>query len=239
MPSANPAPGWRDSGVRSTDAGGTLHSVGNTGHCWASAITGSNADFLAFDPNWLHPQYYYSRGYGRQLRCLQVPLGTRTGQPLPQAEDGDAKHRDSFEKKFSARDSPPFSAQCRLVETGGRRHPRRKAAISRSRSSDLRWRRPKNKLRVRFLLHTAASGPNASPLRVAASGLCGENPSFQVPSGTSPRPGWPRPARPYGVQIPNWPTNFRAPGPKNCSAPPLRPTVSVRALGEILLEQLS
>ena len=79
MPSANPAPGWRDSGVRSTDAGGTLHSVGNTGHCWASAITGSNADFLAFDPNWLHPQYYYSRGYGRQLRCLQVPLGTRTG----------------------------------------------------------------------------------------------------------------------------------------------------------------
>ncbi len=79
MPSANPAPGWRDSGVRSTDAGGTLHSVGNTGHCWASAITGSDVDFLAFDPNWLHPQYYYSRGYGRQLRCLQVPLGTRTG----------------------------------------------------------------------------------------------------------------------------------------------------------------
>ncbi len=32
----------------------------------------------------------------------------------------------------------------RLVETGGRRHPRRKAAISRLRSSDLRWRRPKN-----------------------------------------------------------------------------------------------
>ncbi len=79
MPSANPAPGWRDSGVRSTDAGDTLHSVGNTGHCWASAITGSDVDFLAFDPNWLHPQYYYSRGYGRQLRCLQVPLGTRTG----------------------------------------------------------------------------------------------------------------------------------------------------------------
>ncbi len=101
----------------------------------------------------------------------------------------DALHRDMFGKKFSDRDSPPFSAQCRLVETGGRRHPRRKAAIFHSRSSDLRWRRPKNKLRVRFLLHTAASGPNASPLRVAASGLCGENPSFQVPRGT---PGLPR-----------------------------------------------
>ncbi len=39
---------------------------------------------------------------------------------------------------------PPFSAHCRLEEAGGRRHPRRKAAISRSRSSDLRWRRPKH-----------------------------------------------------------------------------------------------
>ncbi len=42
-------------------------------------------------------------------------------------------------------------------------------------------------------------------------------------------PGWRRLAHSYGVQIPNWPTNFRAPGPKNCSAPLLRPTVSVRA----------
>ena len=41
-------------------------------------------------------------------------------------------------------DRAPFSAHSRLVEAGGRRHPRRKAAISRLRSSDLRWRRPKN-----------------------------------------------------------------------------------------------
>ncbi len=46
---------------------------------------------------------------------------------------------------------------------------------------------------------------------------------------SSRRRGWRRLAHSYGVQIPNWPTNFRAPGPKNCSAPLLRPTVSVRA----------
>ena len=48
--------------------------------------------------------------------------------------------------------------------------------------------------------------------------LCKEKPSPRVPSGTSPRPGWRRLARPYRSQFPNWPTNARTPNPKNCSA---------------------
>ncbi len=49
-----------------------------------------------------------------------VPLGTRTGQPLPQAEDGDAKHRDWLSPKLG-RDFPMTADAT----------PRRKAAISR------------------------------------------------------------------------------------------------------------
>ena len=50
--------------------------------------------------------------------------------------------------------------------------------------------------------------------------------------------GWRRLAHSYGVQIPYLLTNARTPGPKNCSAPPLRPTVIVRAPGEIIPDKL-
>ncbi len=60
------------------------------------------------------------------------PLGRRCSTSRPR--------NCSAQQFLSARLFP----HSRLVETGGRRHPRRKAAISRLRSSDLRWRRPKN-----------------------------------------------------------------------------------------------
>ncbi len=61
-------------------------------------------------------------------------------------------------------------------------------------------------------------------LRAAASGLCGENPSFRVPSGTSRRRGWRRLAHSYGVQIPYLLTNARTPGPKNRAPQQTAPT---------------
>ena len=55
--------------------------------------------------------------------------------------------------------------------------------------------------------------------------LCKEKPSPRVPSGTSPRPGWRRLARPYGSQLFYLQPNSRTPGLKNF----IRPTVSGRA----------
>ena len=53
-----------------------------------------------------------------------VPLGTRTGQPPPQAEAGDAKHRDGFRRYFrpKARPSSP---------DGGHRYPTQQACAAR------------------------------------------------------------------------------------------------------------
>ena len=77
-------------------------------------------------------------------------------------------------------------------------------------------------------------------LRAAASGLCGENPSFRVPSGTSRRRGWRRLARPVGSQFPNRLTKPQASDPsKTTSSHPFpRPTILDRAPGEILPFQL-
>ena len=47
------------------------------------------------------------------------------------------------------------------------------------------------------------------------AGLCKEKPNLRVSSGTSPRPGWRRLARPYGSQLFSWQTNSGRPAQNN------------------------
>ncbi len=64
--------------------------------------------------------------------------------------------------------------------------------------------------RPRSILESSSESPPAV--------LCREKPSPRVPSGTEPRPGWRRLARPKGSQLSYWPPNSRAPDSKNYSA---------------------
>ena len=81
-PSDTPAPGFRDGGYN--QGYGVLWYVGYGGYCWSSTGSGAYARFLYFNYGFLARQTNKTPGgRGFQLRCLQVPLGTRTGLCLP------------------------------------------------------------------------------------------------------------------------------------------------------------
>ncbi len=78
----HPAPGFRDAG--NNKRYGTWYRVGYGGYSWSSTGAGAYARFLYFNYGFLARQTNKTPGgRGFQLRCLQVPLGTRTGLCLP------------------------------------------------------------------------------------------------------------------------------------------------------------
>lgn len=66
-----PAPGFRDSGIRGSSAGGTLHYVGDYGFSWSSSFTGTRTYYLELRCDWLAPNSGNTRAIGLQMRCLQ------------------------------------------------------------------------------------------------------------------------------------------------------------------------
>ena len=72
-------------------------------------------------------------------------------------------------------------------------------------------------------------------MRVAASGLCGENPSFRVPSGTSRRAGVAATRATLRVAISQLADQFSGARPEKL----LRPTVIDRAPWEIIPDKLT
>ena len=60
-----PAPGYR------TNVSGELYHVGSNGYGWASSYQESSSYYLAFQYDWLNPNFLSRRAYGIQLRCLQ------------------------------------------------------------------------------------------------------------------------------------------------------------------------
>ncbi len=66
-----PAPGFRDSGGRGTDAAGKLWLLGSAGYAWSSSVTGPDAYRLDFYYLGIIPHSSYTRAIGFPLRCLQ------------------------------------------------------------------------------------------------------------------------------------------------------------------------
>ena len=98
---------------------------------------------------------------------------------------------------------PPFSAHCRLEEAGGRRHPRRKAAIRRSTRRDcVSAGVGRNTFDPQQTAIENRAGQPPPPLdtrklqRVAASGK-----KLRAPSSSSHRPGWRWLARLFESQL--------------------------------------
>ena len=74
----HPAPGFRDAG--NNKRYGTWYRVGGGGYSWSTTGARAYARFLYFNYGFLARQTNKTPGgRGFQLRCLQVPLGTRTG----------------------------------------------------------------------------------------------------------------------------------------------------------------
>ena len=82
----------------------------------------------------LRSQFIYLPTAFREISSSgAVPLGTRTGQPLPQAEDARCEASQLVQPK--ARPRSPYD---------GRRHPQAEGRYFSLRSSDLRWRQPRS-----------------------------------------------------------------------------------------------
>ena len=116
--------------------------------------------------------------------------------------------------------------------TSGRRRFRRGVAVPTTWTSTTSGSSRSISTAVRTVFSCVASRNRS---RKTTAELCQEKPNPRVPSGTSRRPGWWRLARPLRVAI----SPFAAQLPGAPSEKLLRHTVIDRALGEILLEQLS
>ena len=152
---SRPAPGHRASGF------GWLYGVGSLGYGWSSTQAAVHASNLGFRYGWLNPQNIDYRATGLQLRCLQEhPKGVLLGFSQPnlnracQARKfvlgrGAARHSNR------AASTPGRGRRCeasRLAQPkarpgfpyDGRRHPQAEGRYFSLRSSDLRWRQPRN-----------------------------------------------------------------------------------------------
>ena len=152
---SRPAPGHRASGF------GWLYGVGSLGYGWSSTQAAVHASNLGFRYGWLNPQNIDYRATGLQLRCLQEhPEGVLLGFSQPnlnracQARKfvlgrGAARHSNR------AASTPGRGRRCeasRLAQPkarpgfpyDGRRHPQAEGRYFSLRSSDLRWRQPRN-----------------------------------------------------------------------------------------------
>ncbi len=224
----HPAPGWRESGWRGVETGGKVYGVGNNGFSWSTTpVSDSNNAYRSdFNPTWLNPQGNHYRAYAYQLRCLQEEGVKTVPKKTPAFKCRAARPR-------AAADTAPVCCTASATPgTSGRRRFRRGVAVPTTWTSTTSGSSRSISTAVRTVFSCVASRNRS---RKTTAELCQEKPNPRVPSGTSRRPGWWRLARPLRVAI----SPFAAQLPGAPSEKLLRHTVIDRALGEILLEQLS